>query len=223
MYKDEILEANPIVITALNALLEWSPSRGRRGADLRAKAGIIKVNVDHLLADNTLGKWLDELFTLAVDEGISIERVDNIRRTIELSHKPLSVGAILIKDSIIQLLLVIQARIIADTSFRSRQDVEELQERINEAFSEASEAVADRMDQMTYRAIVALHAAITFYLIELARPRPRMMTYRFNRPMTTLTIAYRLYADASRGDEIRYENKIIHPLFTPRIGRALAG
>jgi prophage DNA circulation protein len=114
------------------------------------------------------------------------------------------------------------AMIISQTNFVSRNDVEYVREQVNAAFSDAAEDVADRMDAMTYRAIVNLHAAIAFYLSETGRPRPRMMSYRFNRPMTTLTVAYRLYADASRADEIRYENKVIHPAFARQEGVALA-
>lgn len=202
--------------------MEWAPGRGRQGSDLRAKAGSIKVNVEHLLADNLLGEPMTELFDLAMEGGITLANVDNIRNSIELEHNPVSVGAIVIKDCLIDLMLVTEARIIAAMDFRSRQDVEAVQEAINEAFNAAAEAVADRLDAMTYRGIVALHAAITFFLIETARPRPRMMTYRFNQPMMTLTIAYRLYADASRADELLYENRIVHPLFAPIIGNALS-
>lgn len=222
MFKDEAVEAKPIVLAVVDALLEWAPGRGREGADLRAKGGIIKVNVDHLLQDDTFGESMAQMFDLAMEGGITLAQVDNVRKAIELRYQPLTVGAIVIKDCLIDLLLVTEGRIIANTAFRSRQDVETVQEGINEAFNNAIEAVAGRMDAMTYRALVALHAAITFYLIEAARPRPRMLTYRFNQPMTTLVQAYRLYADASRGDELRYENKIVHPAFAPRIGKALA-
>jgi prophage DNA circulation protein len=49
-----------------------------------------------------------------------------------------------------------------------------------------------------------------------------MLNYRFNQPLPTLVMAYRLYADASRGDELRYENAIVHPAFPPMMGRALS-
>jgi prophage DNA circulation protein len=35
-------------------------------------------------------------------------------------------------------------------------------------------------------------------------------------------LAYRLYADASRADEIRAENKVVHPAFCPPTGIALS-
>ena len=82
--------------------------------------------------------------------------------------------------------------------------------------------IADRMDAMTFRAIIELHAAVSFFLIETARPLPRMMTFRFNLPLPSLTIAQKLYYDASRADELRQENKIIHPAFCQLRGRALS-
>lgn len=222
MYKDEATEARPIVLAVVDALLQWAPSRGLQGADLRAKAGILKANVDYFLQDNALGEPMMTMFDLAMEGGITLARVENVRKAIELQYHPLTAGAIMIKDSLIDLILVTEGRIIAEMDFRSRQDVEAVQEAVNEAFNDAAEAVADRMDAMTYRGIIALHAAITFYLIEAARPRPRMMAYRFNQPLNTLVMAYRLYSDASRADELRYENKIVHPAFASRLGQALA-
>ena len=222
LYKEEATESRPIVLAVLAAVLQWAPSRGREGADLRAKVGIVRVNVDHMLMDNTLGEPMAEIFDLAREGGITLAQVDKIRWDIEHLHRPSTVGAIVVKDCLIDLMLVTEGRIIAGMEFRSRQDVEFVQERMNESFNDAAEYVADRMDSMTYRAIVSLHAAITFFLIEVARPRPRMMNFRFNQPLPTLVQAYRLYADASRADELRYENQVVHPAFPPMLGRGLS-
>jgi prophage DNA circulation protein len=35
-------------------------------------------------------------------------------------------------------------------------------------------------------------------------------------------MAYKLYDDASRCDELRQENKVVHPAFCPPTGRALS-
>jgi prophage DNA circulation protein len=40
--------------------------------------------------------------------------------------------------------------------------------------------------------------------------------------MPSVALAHRLYADASRADELRNENKIVHPAFCLRDGRALS-
>jgi prophage DNA circulation protein len=75
---------------------------------------------------------------------------------------------------------------------------------------------------MTYRALVELHAAVVFFLTETARPLPRMLQWRFSKIMSTLVLAQRLYYDASRADELREENHIIHPAFGSLSGRALS-
>ena len=84
------------------------------------------------------------------------------------------------------------------------------------------EIAADDMDQMTYQALVRLHAAVTFFLVETARPLPRMLNFQFGAPMPTLVAAYRLYADAGRADELRAENKVVHPAFMRPFGKALS-
>lgn len=221
MFKEHAEEAAPIVIAALNCLLEWAPTRGREGADLRAVVSDVRASVLRLLQYNELGNSLARCFDLAVELGITVVQVERVR-LVAAAYEPKLVGAIVVKHAVIQLVLVTQGRIISAMNFVSRGDVEAIRAMINISFSSIAEAVADRMDAMTYRAIVALHAAISFYLVEKARPLPRMMNFRFNQPMTTLTTAYKLYGDAARADELRYENRVVHPAFMPHAGRALS-
>ena len=202
-------------------MIEWAPTRGRAGADLRSTVSDVRVNALRLLQYDELGPHVAKCFDLAVDLGMSFVQVERVRLVTD-SFRPKLVGATVIQSALIQLALVTQGRLIAATTFKSRQDVEVVLETVNASFLKIAETVADRMDAMTYRAIVALHAAISFYLIEAARPLPRMVNFRFNQPMTTLSIAYRLYGDAGRADELRYENRVVHPLFVPRFGRALS-
>jgi prophage DNA circulation protein len=49
-----------------------------------------------------------------------------------------------------------------------------------------------------------------------------MVSYEFAATKPSLVYAYRLYDDASRGDGLRVENKVVHPAFMPRIGRAMS-
>jgi prophage DNA circulation protein len=106
--------------------------------------------------------------------------------------------------------------------FRSRQDVDTLIKAIQIPFNSAEEVAADTMDAMDYRAIVGLRAAIVNYLVSSSRPLPSMLTYQFAKVLPTLVISHKLYGDASRYDEIRDENKIVHPAFCPPIGQALS-
>jgi hypothetical protein len=221
MFREDSLEAQPIVDAALVSLLSWAPTRGRDGANLREQINSVRAQELTLLQADEIGDDLAACFDLAVTTGINFQQVERVRQIAD-SAAPVTVGAQMIKDSIIQLALVTQARLIVAMTFVSRTDVENIRAIVNASFGPAAEAMADKMDAMTYRAVVALHAAVSFFLIQTARPLPQMLTYRFSYPRSTLAIAQRLYADATRADEILNENRIVHPLFAPMIGRALS-
>ena len=107
-------------------------------------------------------------------------------------------------------------------TFVSRQDVNAIKEQLLQPFRDAEEIAADSMDQMTFQTLVALHGATTNHLVATARPLPRMTSFEFFEPLPSLVMAYRLYDDASRCDELREENKVVHPAFCPRLGLALS-
>ena len=75
---------------------------------------------------------------------------------------------------------------------------------------------------MTFQALIALHGAVTNHLVTTARPLPRMLNFQFFEPLPSLVMAYKLYDDASRCDELREENKVVHPAFCPPTGQALS-
>ena len=139
-----------------------------------------------------------------------------------MAEIPATLGAILVRDSGIGICLATEAQVLASTAFVSRDDSEKVRLAFNDIFNQVEEVAADNMDQMTYQATINLRAAITFFLVETARPLPRMLRYRFAQPVPSLLGAYRLYDDAARGDELRAENHIVHPAFMPATGRALS-
>jgi prophage DNA circulation protein len=223
MFKQDALEAEPIIVATLKSLLEWSPTSvsDRDGANLKAAVNNVRVNVTRLLHTNTIGESLANCFDLAYTTGMTLPQIERVRKT-PLAVKPKLVGAIVIRDTLIHLCLVTASRIIADTEFISREDVDTCKAIVNVSFTEAEEDATNQMDAMIYRDIVSLHAAVSFYLTETARPLPRMLRYQFNVPLPTLVIAHRLYQDAGRADDILKENKIVHPAFSPLVGAALS-
>jgi len=221
MFKDEAIEAAPIVNATLEALLAWAPTRGRDGASLRTAVNDVRAHVLSLLQTDTIGPPLANCFVLARATGASLKNLESVRLA-AAAASPVSAGAIAIRNALIQLCLVTQGRLLLDTQFVSRDEVEQIRAMLNVSFAAIEEDIADHLDAMTYRAVVELHAAISFYLVETARPLPRMLNYRFNMPLPTLAIAQKLYHDAGRADELRAENKVVHPLFCKRVGRALA-
>lgn len=221
MTKADADEAVPIVRATLLRLLAVSPTRGRPGADLRTACGRVIADVEIMLRADTIGEPLARCFDLAAATGVTLPQLASVR-AIPQGLAPASPGAVVVNNSLIGLSLATEGRIIAGMKFTSRQDVERLKLAMNETFKEIEEIVADMLDSTTYRALISLHAAISFHLIQTARPLPRMLQYRFSNIFSTLKIAHRLYADAGRADELLAENKIVHPAFCPRRGLALS-
>jgi prophage DNA circulation protein len=221
MFKADAIEALPIVETTLDALLSWAPTSGRPGIDLRTAVGKAKAYALEMLQYDMIEIPLLQCFMLAYQNGIDIYQIETVRRT-AAEQPAVSVGAIMTKDTLIELAFVTEGYVISDMTFTSRQDVDRIKNSANLAFEDMEEELADQMDAMTWRAVLKLHAAITMHLVETARPLPRLLNYHFNLTLPSLMLAQRLYADPSRADELRNENKIVHPAFCLRDGVAMS-
>jgi prophage DNA circulation protein len=222
MFKADAEEAAPIVNAAIDALLSWLPTSGRPGFDARQACGDMRANCLSYLRTDTLGPPLSNCFELARLTGMNLQQMDAVRAAAAAQGARL-VGAIVVRDACIELALAEMSRIIINMVFASREDVDTVQLMINAAFAPVQEEVADQMDALTFRSLVGLHAAITAYLVDTARPLPRMLTWRFGRTWPTLVLSHKLYADAGNADLLRQENKIVHPAFAPTSGRGLSG
>jgi prophage DNA circulation protein len=221
MYKEDVKEAAPLCARVLGEMLVQAPTRGRPGSDLRTAIGDFIANSEKLLRNDDYGPPLDEIFELARLTQINLAQFQAVQDA-AAAETPVSVGATIVKNAMIQFSLAAECRIISGMSFDSRDDVDVAKDRMNSEFVPMEEIAADDMAQMTYQALVRLHAALAFFFIETARPLPRMLQYQFFEPLPTLTMAYKLYSDASRADELRMENKNVHPAFMQMIGRALS-
>lgn len=221
MLKDDTKEATPIVKRALLNILAVNVARGSAGSDLRTAVGLLYAQAEQLIYYDELGPRLSDCFELARAANITQPQLDWVRQQTAL-EATVTLGATMIKQSIMRLCLVTEGLVIAAMTFVSRGDVELLMGQLNFIFGDAEEMAADEMDQMTYRGLVELHAAIVAFLVETARPLPSMLDFAFFNPMPTLVTANRLYYDASRADELRYENQVVHPAFMRPSGRALS-
>lgn len=222
MYIGDVKEAVPLCDRVLSYMLEITATRGRVGSDMRTAIGDFIANAETLLRNDIAGLPLADIFDKARLTSITLKQLSSVRARVA-AEAPKTIGALLVKNSIINFSLATEGRILAETKFVSHDDAETMKLQMNDAFAPMEEIAADDMVQMTYRTLVGLHAAITFYLIETARPLPRMLNFGFYSPsLPTLIVAYRLYADAGRADEIRAENKCVHPAFCRPSGKALS-
>jgi prophage DNA circulation protein len=222
MYIGDVKEAVPLCDRVLNYMLAITATRGRTGSDMRTAIGDFIANATTLLRNDLAGQPLSDIFEAAINAGITLQQLDSVRAN-AAAENPQTVGALLVKNSIINFTLATEGRILTNTTFISHEDANDMKLRMNDAFAPMEEIAADDMDQMTYIALVRLHAAISYFLIEIARPLPRMLDFQFWSPsIPTLIAAYRLYSDAGRADEIRMENKVVHPAFMRPMGKALS-
>ena len=224
----EVNEAARIASLAADMLLGTSnEQKGRSGSDLRRACGDIYLTksdedfVNTYIVNNVIGPKLSNCFMQARVTGATLSEFNRIRETID-AEAVTSLVAVLIKQACICFSLQQMSVVIAGMAFTSREDVDFVRAETNDAFNDAEEVAADEMALAVYRALVSLHAAVTFHLYETARPLPQMLNFQFAATRPTLIQSYRLYADAGRADELRAENKVVHPAFAPRQGRALA-
>lgn len=218
----EVSEAAKIAILVADMLLATSSEqKGRSGSDLRRVCGDMKVNAEIYIAKNVIGPKLSNCFMQARITGATLSEFNRIREAL-VAEDAVSLVAVLIKQSSVCFSLQQMSIVLTGTTFTSREDVERVRDEINLAFDPAEETAADEMVRTVYFALVSLHAAVTFHLYETARPLPQMLQFEFAATRPTLIQSHRLYSEASRADQLRAENKVVHPAFAPRQGRALS-
>jgi prophage DNA circulation protein len=83
-------------------------------------------------------------------------------------------------------------------------------------------AAGDAGDDATYLALKALRAAVVQDLTVRGASLPSVVTVNLQLPLPSLVVAWRLYLDASRSDQITAESGAIHPAFCPVSFQALA-
>ena len=221
MYRQDALEAAPLIQRVLVYLNKIIPPSGRPVSDARTAIGDLYVDVYGLLIADALGAPLDNVFDLVQQAGATYFAFGAVRDRIEL-EEPTTLGGNLARNLCIDWCLTMQGVCISGMTFTSRSQVEQTIATLQQPFYDAEEIAADSMDQMTFQNLIALHASITNHLVQTALPLPRMIGYQFADVLPTLVISYRLYGDASRADEVRDENEIVHPAFCPTIGQALS-
>ena len=221
MKRHDATEAAGIVDRMLANLVATVPAKGRAGSDARTAIGDTRANAFKLCVADALGPPLVNCFTLARLAGAGLQQISVVRQALE-QEPAAALGGTLVKNAGIRLCLATEARILSTTTFVSRQDVNAIKEQMYGPFQDAEEIAADDMDQATFAALVALHGKVVNHLVTTALPLPRLLNFQFYEPLPSLVIAYRLYSDAARADELRAENKVVHPAFCLPFGQALS-
>jgi len=221
MEKADAKDANGIVQRLLINLLGCIEDKGALGIRAKVSIGWTQVYAPILLTYDQLGYPLSQCFEQVRQAGATMRKMEEVRLLLS-AEKPKTLGGTIVRDRSIQMALAQVGKIISTMAFDSREDIDRLIRTIQIPFEAAEEVAANTMDGEDYKAIIELRAAIVNYLVSSSRPLPSMLIYQFHNPLPSVVISYRLYADASRYDEIRKENKIVHPAFCRPRGKALS-
>jgi prophage DNA circulation protein len=235
-YYDSVSSAMALINNIVDWLTNAIPNMaaGTVGAQYRQQAGSLKVNAEFYVRNGGLAAPLLNLFNLTRLMGATFESMDAVRVSINDATNT-GLQATAIQNAGIRYCLAQQGRILAGTTFVSREDVNTYMNEIIAAFADAVEVVADTGESATYMALIALRSAIIHDLTARGRLLPYVVNYTFARTFPTLTMANRLYPEATmvdtggagetiaqRSDDLISENKIVHPLFMPLQIRALS-
>ena len=189
---------------------------GDNATALRRVVGMMAVD-DNMLNPQAFIYAMCFALGLARRCGATLPTMDRVRKA-ALAETPVSLEATETVLNIVRLALTAEARIIAYTTFVSRDDVEATATAVNDAFSQTIEIAADDMDTAVYVALVNLNGDVVKHLSDRARQLPRVINYTVPTPMPALRMAQRFYGDARRTQELIDENNVVHPAFMPMTG-----
>lgn len=104
----------------------------------------------------------------------------------------------------------------------SYQDAEALRAQVAALFDVEITAAGDAGDDDAYVALKTLRATVIQDLTARAAALPLVMTVTLPSNQPSLVVAYRLYQDSGRADQIVTETGVIHPAFLPTTMQVLA-
>lgn len=222
MKPGDIREGARILRAVLSTLALVVTDHGSdEAAELRRLAGKLDARIETAINDATIGEETRAVFDQAQVVGLDAAGVSRLRNVVESTTVTTVIGQ-LVATLCERLILVAFARVVADTTYESRTDVDEMMNVADAFFDPAIEFASDIDDLDAFRDLTTLHASVVRRLSIASRPLPRVSTYSYTMSLPSLTLAGKLYNDADREDELIAENKVWHPLFMPPSGRALS-
>lgn len=222
MTVDDLNEAVSALVAILTSLQAVVPGQaGCTGAAFRYACGDLVAQAPALIPAAALGTPLQACFDDAVAAGATLSGFVGVRQAV-LALDLVGQPAILIAGGCYCLALGSEAKILQAATYPSSNDVMTALAVFDSAMDAAQEWTADNGLPAMYQALLALGAAVSRDLTTRAAPLPRLTSYSFPRGTTSHALAYRLYGDASRCDELRAEGHVIHPAFMPSSGIALS-
>jgi prophage DNA circulation protein len=121
-----------------------------------------------------------------------------------------------------QLSLVEVAYAIPGLPLASSQDAADLRQTIADAFEAAQTAAGNAGLDASYAALVNLENAVIAEITQRMLQLPALTTYQLQQTPNAIALAWRLYQNADRCDELVDRTNAVNPSFLPRTGRVLS-
>lgn len=219
--RSDILEASTIIATVGAALRRSAQDTGQAGANLEFAVASLANAAEALIRSAAIGASVAQCFSLARTAGATstgmLAVIAVAEGTVAIGMPGKVVATMSVRYGLGQI-----ARILAATTFVSRNAVDATIFGVGAVFDRAETFAADNGDIAAYAALVSLHAAVSADLTTRSRPLPRMVKFNYPRTFSALALAHRLYGDTSRAVELVAENGVFNPAFMPRVGMALS-
>ena len=105
-----------------------------------------------------------------------------------------------------------KARVVASARVKTTAEADALR---TELIDEIDEVMLEMPDDATYQALAGLKVATVAAIDELKKQADTTRTYQLAQSQNALAVAYRVYGDASRADELVERNDIQNPALVP--------
>jgi hypothetical protein len=222
MKKTERAEATELSLRIMKKLTKFSVSSfSTAAATMRLTIGQYMSNFTDLQLGQTVGTELFACFESARVAGATLDTMDGIR-TAMFAETPTFPLTVAIVNAAIIMSFVEQCYIISVMDFASRAEVDVIIDKMVPIIDDIKLNKTDSFVVRDYQNFVAVSALLIQHLSATERQLPRVLQLSFPANYPSLTLANRIYGDASRSDELIAENKTVHPAFVARDIRALS-
>lgn len=116
---------------------------------------------------------------------------------------------------IIVLCSAAMATAASDSNPTSRDEAEQITKRVANQLDAALLVAGDRADDDLYGELLLVRSSFLEAMSAISGGLSELMQFNSAQPLPALTLASRLYQDASRADELIQESSVPHPAFMP--------
>jgi prophage DNA circulation protein len=190
-------------------------------AALRFFVGDLVTNAGTYIIDNTISTRIVIALTQARIAGATMYTLARVRKA-ALAEAPIGLIGVAVKFMFTCLCLAQEAVALTGIKYTNRDQATDDQAVLMLAFSEAAEEASDDANAAAYMSIITLQGRVARYYADLIYTLPRVVDYRFQVTLPALAMSQVAYFNGERSDELRLQNRVIHPAFMPMTGKMLA-